>query len=82
MALAAPTGAIQFSWNADPAHVAVQILSTYYDSVPETNVVAGYAGDEPIESDLLDTLGLGIGRDSNDPIRKLSISAGTVGVGL
>ena len=82
LALAAPTGAIQLSWDADPALVAIRVLSAYYGSETGLDVAAGHRGDEPIEGDILDMLGLGLGRDINDPLRKLSISTGTAGVVL
>ncbi len=80
IALAAPTGVIQLSWDADPAVVAIRVLSAYYGSETGLDVAAGLRGDEPIEGDLLDELGLGMGRDINDPLRRLSISGGAAGV--
>ena len=34
--LASPTGAPQLSWSGDPADVANEVLSSYYDITPDT----------------------------------------------
>lgn len=39
--LASPTGAPQLSWSGDPAAVANEVLSSYYDIIPDTEVVEG-----------------------------------------
>lgn len=39
--LASPTGAPQLSWSGDPATVANEVLSSYYDITPDTEVGKG-----------------------------------------
>ena len=39
--LASPTGAPQLSWTGDPAAVANEVLSSYYDTTPETEIGEG-----------------------------------------
>lgn len=39
--LASPTGVPQLSWAGDPADVANEVLSSYYDLTPDTEVVEG-----------------------------------------
>ena len=39
--LASPTGAPQLSWSGDPATVANEVLSSYYDITPDTEVSEG-----------------------------------------
>ena len=39
--LASPTGAPQLSWSGDPATVANEVLSSYYDTAPETEIGEG-----------------------------------------
>lgn len=46
--LATPTGVPQLSWKGDPAVVAAELLSLYYDVVAAGSV-AGPTGDEPAE---------------------------------
>lgn len=70
--LVSPTGATQLSWRSSPEHVAVEMLHGYYDNdLPEA--VAGPAGDEPIDDELLEAIGLG--RDSTDGMRRLHLSS-------
>lgn len=68
LALAAPTGASQLSWSNAPADTAVTILNDYYGS-RAMDVSAGHGGDQPIDDDLLESLGLG--RDPSDAMRRL-----------
>ena len=73
LGLAAPTGATQLSWTASPARIAVDILNDYYTSIA-MDVRAGPDGDQPIDDDLLESLGLG--RDTSDTMRRLHAAAG------
>ena len=56
--LVTPTGASQLSWRGDPARIAVEVLSNYYQAVPP-DVRAGHYGDQPVDDDLLEEMGLG-----------------------
>lgn len=70
--LVAPTGATQISWRSDPESIAVETLHRYYEiHAPEASV--GPAGDEPIDDELLEAIGLG--RDPSDSMRRLHMSA-------
>ena len=73
LTLATPTGASQLAWTGDPAVTATKILDDYYATSP-SDVRAGHHGDQPIDDDLLDALGLG--REPGDAMRRLHATAG------
>ena len=73
LSLTTPTGAAQLAWSQDPATVATTILDDYYGASP-TDVLAGPYGDQPIEDDLIDILGLG--REPGEAVRRLHAFAG------
>lgn len=66
--LARPTGASQLAWSEEPEVIATTILEDYYGREAD-DVVAGPAGDDPIDDDLVDELGMG--RDAPDSMRRL-----------
>ena len=73
LSLTTPTGAAQLAWGQDPATVAATILDDYYSASP-TDVRAGRDGDQPIEDDLVEVLGLG--REPGEAMRRLHAIAG------
>lgn len=78
LGLATATGASQLLWSEDPAIIATAILDDYYNA-SRTDVRAGRDGDEPIDDDLIEDLGLG--RNPTDAIRRLHATAApTAGV--
>lgn len=77
--LASPTGATQLTWTGQPEEIAVAVLDRYYGT-SVTDAQAGPSGDQPIDDDLLEELG--VGRDAPDSIRRVHAAAGRrVGVG-
>ena len=58
LGLATPTGASQLSWSADPSVIAADVLNSYYDAAPP-DARAGHHGDEALDDDLLDEIGVG-----------------------
>jgi len=66
--LVTPTGASQLSWRGDPTRIAVEALHDYYQETPP-GTRAGYYGDQPVDDDVLEELGLG--RDPSDAMRRL-----------
>jgi len=74
------TGAPQLAWSDDPAGIAARVLDDYYGT-SALGAAAGPAGDEAIDDDLVEALGLG--RNPSPAIRRLhatSLShAGAVG---
>lgn len=66
--LVTPTGATQLSWRGDPTRIAIEVLNDYYQAVPP-DVRAGSHGDQPVDDDLLEIIGLG--RNPSEPMRKL-----------
>ncbi len=66
--LITPTGVSQLSWRADPTRIAVEVLNDYYQAEPPV-VRAGHHGDQPVDDDLLEELGLG--RNPSEAMRKL-----------
>lgn len=71
--MASPTGAAQLTWRGQPHEIAVEVLGHYY-RVTVADVRAGPSGDQPIDDDLIEELG--VGRDAPDVIRRLYESAG------
>jgi len=71
LGLASPTGAVQLSWSEPPESVAVRLLDGYYgaDASDAGDLRAGHDGDRPIGDELLEELGLG--RNPDDPLRRL-----------
>ena len=70
--LARPTGASQLAWSEEPAVIATSILERHYGT-PAFDVVAGPLGDDPIDDDLVEHLG--IGRNASDSMRKLEAAS-------
>ena len=66
--LVTPTGASQLSWRGDPTRIAVDVLNSYYRA-SSPDMRAGHCGDQPVEDDLLEELGLG--RNPSEAMRKL-----------
>jgi len=54
--MAAPTGAYQLSWGAEPARIAIEILNDYYGVIAADDVLGGRVGDLPIESSTREVL--------------------------
>ena len=76
--LVRPTGASQLAWSEEPAVIAMSILEDHYGA-QAFDVVAGPVGDDPIDDDLVEHLGMG--RDAPDSMRKLeAASLSTAGV--
>ena len=74
LSLASPTGVSQLGWSSDPLAIATAILDDYYSMSEPSEICAGPDGDQPIDDDLLEDLGLG--RDPSDAIRRLHATAG------
>ncbi len=73
LSLATLTGAAQLAWSQAPAIVATAILDDYYCSTA-SDVRAGQVGDQPVDDDLVEALGLG--REPGNTLRRLHATAG------
>ena len=78
LTLTTPAGVVQLAWSENPAIVAPRLLDRYF-GVPQTGVLAGYEGNEPVDDDLIEDLGYG--RDPHSVIRRLQEPA-TLQVGM
>ncbi|MCY4368505.1 MAG: DUF4007 family protein [bacterium] len=73
--LVTPTGAAQLSWHGDPTLIAVDVLNGYYQASPP-DMRAGTYGDQPVDAELIDALGLG--SNPSEAERELQLSSGIV----
>jgi hypothetical protein len=68
LGFASPTGVSQLMWSREPAEIAVGVLDDYFGS-SAAEIRAGRDGDEPIDDELLEELG--VGRDATDSVARL-----------
>ena len=72
LSVASPAGAWQLACSGEPGEIATTVLNHYYGS-PSSGVCAGCVGDAAVDDNLLEDLGAG--RNSEDSLRSLHVSA-------